>query len=44
MDSYDIHYMRKALQLASESRLAGNEPFGALLVKDGQIVIKKCPQ
>ncbi|EKT60765.1 nucleoside deaminase [Providencia burhodogranariea] len=35
----DIYFMNKALELAENAAKNGNEPFGALLVKNGQIVM-----
>lgn len=35
----DIDFMAQALALATEAANKGNEPFGALLVKDGQVVM-----
>ena len=34
----DERFMKKAIDLAREAVRHGNEPFGAVLVKDGQIV------
>lgn len=36
----DAEFMREALRLSEEAVKHGNEPFGAALVKDGQIVYK----
>jgi tRNA(Arg) A34 adenosine deaminase TadA len=33
------HFVRQAIELARQSRLAGNHPFGALLVVDGEIIL-----
>ena len=35
----DEYFMRKAIELAMKSRNEGNEPFGAILVKDNEIVM-----
>ena len=35
----DEYFMRKAINLALDARNAGNEPFGAILVKDNEIVM-----
>ncbi|WP_253199081.1 nucleoside deaminase [Clostridium gasigenes] len=35
----DEDFMRKAIELAMKSRKEGNEPFGAILVKDNEIVM-----
>ena len=34
----DIEFMKKAIELSKEAVEHGNEPFGAVLVKDGKIV------
>ncbi|MDT2807371.1 hypothetical protein [Vagococcus lutrae] len=34
----DIHFMKDALELAKTAAAEGNEPFGALLVKNQHIV------
>lgn len=34
----DIYFMRKAIELSKLAVTHGNEPFGAVLVKDGEIV------
>ena len=34
----DKKYMRKAIRLASDSVRRGGGPFGAVLVKDGEII------
>lgn len=31
-------FMKRALEIAENSKQKGNEPFGAILVKDGQII------
>lgn len=36
----DDMFMKKAIALAMASRLAGNEPFGAVLVKENEIVME----
>ena len=33
----DKHFMREAIRLADESVLRGGGPFGAVIVKDGEI-------
>jgi tRNA(Arg) A34 adenosine deaminase TadA len=33
------NFARRAIELAREARLAGNHPFGALLVVDGKITL-----
>ena len=33
------YFMRQAIELALQARLAGNHPFGALLVVDGEVVL-----
>jgi guanine deaminase len=35
----DEYFIRKAIELAIKSRSEGNEPFGAILVKDDEIVM-----
>ncbi len=35
----DEYFMKKAIRLALEARKAGNEPFGAILVKDNEVVM-----
>ncbi|MEZ2896009.1 MULTISPECIES: nucleoside deaminase [Providencia] len=35
----DIKFMAQALELATSAAKKGNEPFGALLVKDGQVIM-----
>ncbi|MHC5227214.1 nucleoside deaminase [Enterococcus sp. LJL99] len=35
----DITFMKEALKLAEQAAAAGNEPFGALLVKNNQVVM-----
>ena len=41
MKSSDIdeHFVKQAIELARQARLAGNHPFGALLVLDGEVVL-----
>lgn len=34
----ETKFMKRALEIAEKSKQKGNEPFGAILVKDGQIV------
>ena len=34
----DIEFMKKAIELSKAAVEHGNEPFGAVLVKDGKIV------
>ena len=36
----DLFFMQEALKLAEKAAVEGNEPFGALLVKDNQVVMK----
>ena len=36
----DIYFMKEALKLAESSLMRGDEPFGAVLVKDGEIVFR----
>ncbi|TLG77480.1 nucleoside deaminase [Culicoidibacter larvae] len=36
----DEQFMSEALEAAREARAAGNEPFGAILVKDGAVVMR----
>lgn len=36
----DIEFMREAIRLSKEAVKHGNEPFGAVLVKDGEIVYR----
>jgi tRNA(Arg) A34 adenosine deaminase TadA len=33
------HFVRQAIELARQARRAGNHPFGALLVVDGEVVM-----
>lgn len=42
MESPSINegFVRQAIDLAREARAAGNHPFGALLVLDGQVVLR----
>ena len=35
----DEDFARQAIELARQARLAGNHPFGALLVLDGEVVL-----
>jgi guanine deaminase len=39
MKKNDEFFMKKAIELALKSRQEGNEPFGAVLVKDDEIVM-----
>lgn len=39
MEHQDVQFMRQALDLARAAVAHGNEPFGALLVKDGAVVM-----
>ncbi|MGG0739095.1 nucleoside deaminase [Niallia taxi] len=39
MTNKDELFMRKAIDLAKQARKEGNEPFGAILVKDDEIVM-----
>ena len=34
----DIHFMREAIRLADESVASGGGPFGAVIVKDGEVI------
>lgn len=34
----DIHFMREAIRLADESVANGGGPFGAVIVKDGEVI------
>lgn len=34
----DIHFMREAIRLADESVARGGGPFGAVIVKDGEVI------
>lgn len=34
----DEYFMKKAIELATAAVAHGNEPFGAVLVKDGEII------
>ena len=36
----DVDFVAEAIELAREARLAGNHPFGAVLVLDGTIVLR----
>ncbi|SDM09036.1 tRNA(Arg) A34 adenosine deaminase TadA [Halogranum gelatinilyticum] len=38
----DESHLRRALALAREAADAGDEPFGSLLVRDGEIVAESC--
>jgi len=37
--STDEQFMKKAIEVALQARQKGNEPFGAVLVKNGEIVM-----
>ncbi|MDE5054271.1 nucleoside deaminase [Niallia taxi] len=39
MTNKDELFMRKAIDIAKQARKEGNEPFGAILVKDDEIVM-----
>lgn len=34
----DMHFLRRSIDLAMQARRKGNEPFGALLVKNGEVI------
>lgn len=38
-EEIDNYFMKKALELAEQAAKEGNEPFGALLVKDDKVVM-----
>ena len=38
-DAIDERFVREAIELARQARLAGDHPFGALLVLDGAVVL-----
>ena len=38
MSPTDLHFMRRALELAREAEAAGEVPVGAVLVRDGEII------
>ena len=38
MSGNDLLFMQKAVELSESAVRSGNEPFGAVLVKDGEIV------
>jgi tRNA(Arg) A34 adenosine deaminase TadA len=40
MNTNDLQYLERAIELSRQSRANGNHPFGALLVLDGQIVLE----
>jgi tRNA(Arg) A34 adenosine deaminase TadA len=40
MNSNDLKYLERAIELSRQSRTNGNHPFGALLVLDDQIVLE----
>lgn len=39
MKQTDEQFMRKAIEMAKQARAEGNEPFGAILVKDDEIAM-----
>ncbi|MEI5908645.1 nucleoside deaminase [Bacillus spongiae] len=39
MKKNDEYFMKKALDMAFQARTEGNEPFGAILVKDDEVVM-----
>jgi tRNA(Arg) A34 adenosine deaminase TadA len=38
-ETIDERFVRQAIELARQARLAGNHPFGSLLVLDGNVVL-----
>ena len=42
MSGNDLLFMQKAVELSESAVRSGNEPFGAVLVKDGEIVYSSC--
>jgi tRNA(Arg) A34 adenosine deaminase TadA len=40
VNTNDLGYLERAIELSRQSRANGNHPFGALLVLDGQIVLE----
>ncbi len=40
MNTSDLRYLERAIELSRQSRANGNHPFGALLVLDDQIVLE----
>lgn len=40
MSKNDEYFMKQAIDMALKARHEGNAPFGALLVKDGEVVMK----
>lgn len=38
MNEKDVRFLREAIRLSEQAVIHGNEPFGAVLVKNGQIV------
>ncbi len=40
LESPDTHWMRRALELAQRAALEGEVPVGAVLVKDGKLVVE----
>jgi len=44
MNNNDILFMREAIRMAKEARDNGNEPFGAILVKNNEVVMRASNQ
>lgn len=40
MMNNDQQFMKRAIELAEQAKLAGNEPFGAILVRDNEVVME----
>ncbi|ADH97792.1 nucleoside deaminase [Salisediminibacterium selenitireducens] len=40
MEKTEAYFMKQAIDLAKRAREEGNEPFGAILVKDGEVVMR----
>lgn len=40
MQTQHEHYMREAIELSRSAMEKGNEPFGAILVKDGAVLLR----
>ena len=40
LDDIAVGFAKHAIELARQARIAGNQPFGALLVLDGNIVLR----
>jgi len=40
MKNQDLQFMSQAILMAQVARARGNEPFGAILVKEGQVVME----